>query len=88
MIDYTPRGKIRDAILFIDEEGAQYSDVLAAHIGTRSKNLPDVMERAVAKGIVGSVCRLRDGKRISLWFLTPEAEECVNRLRQQEAVEA
>lgn len=46
------------------------------------------MERAVEKGIVGSVCRVRDGKRMSVWHLTPKAEECIKRIRQEMAVAA
>lgn len=88
MIDYTPRGKIREAILFIDDEGAQFSDVLAEHLDSTVKKLPDIMERAVEKGIVGSVCRVRDGKRMSVWHLTPKAEECIKRIRQEMAVAA
>lgn len=88
MIEYTPRGKIREAMLFIDEEGAQFSDALAEHIGSTVKKLPDIMDRAVEKGVVGSVARVRDGKRMSVWHLTPKAEACIKRIRQEMAVAA
>jgi DNA-binding MarR family transcriptional regulator len=85
MNNYIPRGKALKALLFLDEEGAQYNGDLAIHIGCARGDTIRALESALRHKLISREQRFRSvSEQDWLWFLTPAGCELLDRMRLAE----